>query len=211
MATVDADVIYQAIDLRLKEMSKLGTFWRKVTAVPVDFSLTAGINSASAGAGDILWPVKITFGDGDDDLPVAIVGKTEYAGIKDKLSEGTPTKALWKGGSEFVFYPVPSANSTGKLLYEKIIDDTSAGAAIDVDVAMLRPMIDIIKFDVADDYGIDETLQQRWAREAAKAEVDIRRLSAQRIDLTPVAVDDFDGRPSATRPSGGYLNNDYVE
>ena len=167
MASADAEVIYQALDLRLKEMSKLGTFWRKVTAVPVDFSLTAGINTASAGAGDILWPLRITYGE--DDSPIQILGKTEYAAITSKEAEGQPSQALWKGGSEFIFHPVPSESSTAKLLYEKIADDTSAGAAVDIDVAMIRPMMDIIKYDVADDYGIDEQTQVRWAREAAKA------------------------------------------
>ena len=80
MESVDAELVYQAIDLRLKEMSKLGTFWRKVTAVPVSFSLTSGIASASAGAGDILWPVAMTFRDGEDDIPIDIIGKTGQRG-----------------------------------------------------------------------------------------------------------------------------------
>jgi len=211
MESVDAELIYQALDLRLKEMSKRGTFWHKVTTVPVEFSLASGTVSASAGAGDILWPISITVADGDNDLPVSIIGMAEYAAIKDKQREGTPTQALWKGGSEFLFYPIPFEDGTGKLLYEKIADDTSAGAAIDIDVAMLRPMIDIIKYDVADDYGVDESIQQRWRVEARQAEIDIRKLGAQRVDYTAVAVDDFDGNARGTRPSGGYISNDYVE
>jgi len=211
MASVDAELVYQAIDLRLKEMSKMGTFWRKVTAVPVSFSLTAGTLSASAGAADILWPVVMTFSDGDDDLPIAIIGKTEYAAINDKGRQGTPTQALWESPTKFMFYPVPSVDGTAKLLYEKIADDTSAGAAVDIEVSMIRPMIDIIKYDVADDYGVDESIQRRWQAEARMAEIDIRKLGAQRISLTAVAVDDFDGRPDGTRPSGGYINSDYVE
>ena len=210
MASADAELVYQAIDLRLKEMSKTGTFWRKVTSVPVTFSVGAGVASASAGAGDILWPVAITFTENDEDLPVAIIGKTEYAAIQDKTRDGTPRMAYWAGGTEFFLYPRPPAAGTAKLLYEKIADDTSAGGTIDVDVAMLRPMIDIIKFDVADDYGIDEQTQVRWAREAEKAERDIRKLNAQRIDLMPVAVDDFDGRGDRTRHVS-YVGNDYVE
>lgn len=202
MNSPDSDTVYEAIDLRLKEMHKRGIFWRKVTSVPVTFSLTAGIVSASAGAGDILFPVKLTWTNGTSDDPVRIVGISDYAAIADKARTGNPEKALWKGGSEFLFYPVPLSSGAGKLLYEKIADDTSAGAAIDVDVSMIRPMMDLIKYDVADDYGIPESIINRWRIEAEQAERDIRKLGAQHVDLAPVRVDDFDGRqPNSNRES----------
>lgn len=204
MNSADSDTVYQAIDLRLKELHKLGIFWRKVTSVPVTFSLAAGIVSASAGAGDILFPVKLTWTNGTQDDPVKIVGIADYAAIPDKTRTGNPEKALWKGGTEFMFYPVPISSGTGKLLYEKIADDTSAGSAIDVDVAMIRPMMDIIKYDVADDYGIDEQTQMRWRSEATQAERDIRKLGAQHVDLATVAVDDFDSRTPNSRRDTDY-------
>jgi hypothetical protein len=201
-ASADADTVYEALDLRLKEMHKMGTFWRKVTSVPVTFSLSASVATASAGAGDILYPMKVTFSNGSRDEPIYLIGMSEYAAIEDKTRTGTPEKVLWKGGSEFIFYPVPGANGTAKLLYQKITDDTSAGAAVDVDVAMIRCLIDIIKYDVADDYQVPEQTQMRWRLECEKAERDIRKLGAQHVDLMPVAVDDFDGRqPNSRKPS----------
>ena len=204
MASADSDTIYEALDLRLKEMHKLGTFWRKVTSVPVVFSLTSSIATASAGAGDILYPMKVTFTNGDNDDPVYIIGMSEYAEIEDKTTIGNPEKVLWKGGSEFIFYPVPGADGAAKLLYEKIADDTSAGGNIDVDVSMIRPMMDLIKYDVADDYGVPENIQTRWRAEAAQAERDIRKLGIQRTDYTTVAVDDFDNRQPGSRRETDY-------
>jgi hypothetical protein len=192
-ATIDADIVYEAIDLRLKEMHKLGIFWRKVTSVPVTFSLSSSVGTASAGAGDILFPLKMTFTNGDADDPIQIIGPKEYAAIEDKSRIGSPEKALWKGGTEFQFYPVPGSNGTAKLLYEKIADDTTSGAAVDVDVSMIRPLMDIVKYDVADDFGVDEQTQMRWRAESIQAEKDIRKLGALRIDYEPVRVDDYDG------------------
>lgn len=200
----DQDVIYEAIDLRLKEMHRLGIFWRKVTNVPVSFSLTASVATASAGAGDILFPLKMTFSDGTNDDPIKIIGYTEYAAIYDKTRVGDPEYAMWKGGSEFIFYPVPSANGSGKLLYEKIADDTSAGAAIDVDVSMLRWVKDIVAYDVADDFGKSEQIIQRFAAEAQRAELNIRKLGMPRVDMLPVAVDDFDDRPYTRETDYGW-------
>jgi hypothetical protein len=200
--TADYDTVYEAIDLRLKELHKRGEFWRKVTTVPVSFSLTAGVASASGGNGDVLFTIKMTWTNGSNDDPVDIIGMVQYAAIPDKGRSGNPEQVLWKGGSEFVFYPVPSASGTAKLLYEKIADDTTASTAVDIDVAMIRPMMDLIKYDVADDYGIPEGTIGRWAVEAEKAWRDIKALGAQHVDYAAVAVDDFDGRqPNSRRPT----------
>jgi len=204
VSSADADTVYEALDLRLKEMHKMGTFWRKVTSVPVTFSLSSSIATASAGAGDILFPMKVTFTNGDNDDPVYLVNASEYAAIEDKTRIGDPEKVLWKGGSEFIFYPVPGSDGTAKLLYEKIADDTSTGAAVDVDVSMIRPLMDIVKYDVADDFGIDESTQQRWRVECEKAERDIRKLGAPRVDYATVAVDDFDNRQPNSRRDSDY-------
>lgn len=198
VASADLDTVYEAIDLRLKELHKTGVFWRKVTSVPVTFSLSASIATASAGAGDILFPMKVTFTNGDNDDPVYIIGMREYAEIIDKDRTGNPERVLWKGSTEFIFHPVPNANGTAKLLYEKIADDTTAGSAMDVDVSMIRPMVDIIKYDVADDYGVSEQTQGRWRVEAEIAQRDIRKLGAQKVDYLPVAVDDFYRPPRET-------------
>lgn len=212
LASADTELVYEALDLRLKEMHKMGRFWRKVTSVPVTFSLTGGQVSASAGAGDILFPVSITWHNDGTSLPIYIINKEEYAAIPDRDSEGKPQRALWKGGSEFMFYPVPMEDGIAELLYEKIVDDTSAGAAVDIEVSMIRCMIDVIKYDVADDYGVDEQIQQRWRQEARQAEIDMRKLGTPRTDLTTVAVDDFEGTgPGSKRPGSYYIDNGYVE
>ena len=203
-ASADADAVYEALDLRLKEMHRLGIFWRKVTSVPVTFSLTSSIVSASAGAGDILFPIKMTFTDGTDDLPVDIIGMREYAAIEDKTTSGTPTKTLWKGGTEFVFYPVPSANGTAKLLYEKIADDTSASAAVDVDVSMLRSLRDMICYDLGDHFAKPDQTMLRFAKEAEMAERHIRYLSAERVDYSAVKVDDNYGRTETRETDYGW-------
>src|SRR6185436_5050612 len=78
--SADMEIIYEALDLRLKEIHKFGIFWRKVDETPLSFSLTANTNSASATV-DILFPIKMTVTDGSLDMPVDIIGAREYAAI----------------------------------------------------------------------------------------------------------------------------------
>jgi len=191
VVSADADIVYEAIDLRLKEMHRRGIFWRKVDKVPVTFTLSAGVASAHAITNDILFPIKMTVKNGSLDDPVQIVGIPEYAEIDNKNEPGLPEKALWKGSTEFLFYPVPLSTTTVNLVYEKIADDTTAGSAADVDVSMLRHLKDIIAYDVGDDFGMDEARMMRFGIEAEKAERNIRKLAVEYKDFKTVAVDDW--------------------
>lgn len=195
VVSADADVVYEAIDLRLKELHKQGIIWRKVDKVPSTFSVTAGVATAHAATNDILFPIKMMISDGSLDEPVEIIGAMEYARLEDKDVSGIPTKALWKGSTEFAFHPIPVTGHTVKLTYEKIADDTSAGSAVDLDVSMLRSIKDMIAYDIADDFGVDEAKVQRLAQEAAMAEKTVRKLTAERKDFTRVAVDDWTDPP----------------
>jgi hypothetical protein len=189
--SADTDVVYEAMDLRLKEMHRLGIYWRKVDPLPISFTLSAGVNSASATA-DILFPVAMSAVNNSSDDPIEIVGKIQYTKIEDKTEQGVPLKALWHGDDKFTFWPVPTANTTVKLLYEKIADDTSAGAAPDLDVAMMRWFRDLICYDVGDDFGISEQKMMRLKLESEIAERNIRKLGVQHTDYSTVRVDDYD-------------------
>ena len=189
-ATADADQAYEAIDLRLKEMHRLGVVWRYVSNTPLSFAVTANVATASATA-DIQFPMALFIADSSMDQPVDIINVRQYASIEDKAQTGLPVKALWRGGAEFQFWPVPTTTTTAKLVYEKIATDTTAGASIDVDTSMIRWMRDIICYDLGEQYGKSEQTMARYERESEKAERNIRKLNAQRVDYSPVAVDSF--------------------
>lgn len=195
--------VYEAVDLRLKDLHSLGIYWRKVPSTPVSFTVTASTNSASATA-DILFPIGLTIVSGSLDEPVQIIGAREYAAIENKAETGLPTKALWKGSAEFLFHPVPTASTTAKLTYEKIADDTSAGAAPDVDVAMIRSLVHLVRFDLVDKFSVPDSKIPRWEKQANQAERRIRFLSSERKDYGAVAVDDFDSRNPMDRSRTDY-------
>lgn len=197
VVSADADVVYEAVDLRLKEMHRKGIFWRKVDKVPATFSVTAGVASAHFGTNDILFPVHMTVINNSLDDPLTIIGPIEYSRIENKTDQGVPEKVLWKGSTEFMFHPVPLTSTTIKLVYEKIADDTTAGSAADVEVSMMRWLKDIIAYDIGDDFGKDEQTMQRFAKEAMMAENNIRKLSVERKEFSDVVVDgwpDFQDR-----------------
>ena len=189
VVSADADIVYEAIDLRLKEMHRKGIFWRKVDKVPATFSVTAGVASAHYGTNDVLFPIHMTVVNTSIDDPLEIIGPIEYSRIENKTDQGVPEKVLWKGSTEFMFYPVPLTSTTVKIVYEKIADDTTAGSAADVEVSMMRWLKDIVAYDIGDDFGMDEGRMQRFQKEAMMAENNIRKLSVERKEFTQVQVD----------------------
>jgi hypothetical protein len=174
-------IVYEAIDLRLKEIHRLGIFWRNVTKTALSFTVSAGVTQASASA-DVLFPITMRAVNLSADDPIDIIGVRQYAEIENKGYTGVPTKAMHTGSSGFVFWPVPLSNTTIKLTYEKIADDTEFNAQPDVDVSMLRWLRDIIAYDLLDDFGIPETTASRWKQESMFAELQIRKLNAEHVD-----------------------------
>jgi len=194
VVSADMDLVYEALDLRLKEIHALGIFWRNVTPRDVSFTIPANVISASAASvGDMLYPIALHVVDSSLDEPIMMIGVREYQAIPDKVQAGTPEKAFWTGtqSAEFLFWPRPSAATTVKLVYHQIIDDTSSGSAVDVDVSMIRSVCDLVKYDVGEIFDVGEQTMQRWGREAEKAERRIRYLSAERKDYGIVKVEDW--------------------
>lgn len=189
--SADMEIVYEAADLRLKEMHANGILWRNVVTRPFSFSVTANTASASATA-DVLFPIKMMIVDGSLDEPVEIISRREYAAIPDKAETGLPVKVVHDGGAQFVFWPVPTASTNAKMLYEAIADDTSAGSSLDLDVAMLRSLANILAYDCADHFGINEQKMARLQRDAMIGERRIRALNAEHVDITDVVVDGYD-------------------
>lgn len=196
-AASDVTIVTEAIDLWIKQAHREGIVWRKVNKRPLSFTIPANTISASAASvADVLFPISMHVVVDSVDEPVDIIGPMEYADISDKSYQGPPTKALWTGSAsaEFIFWPIPTVATTAKLVYEAIPDDTTVGAAIDVDVSNLRWIKDIIAYNLSDEYEIPEDKIQRWQKEAQYAELQLRKLGSLRIDFKPVKADDFDSR-----------------
>lgn len=198
-ASADTDVVYEAIDLRLKEMHRLGIVWRNTTRNTL--SVTASLISISAST-DVLFPIACMVVDGSQDEPLEIISLRQYAQIANKTESGVPQKIVHNGAAEFKLWPVPASDTTVKIFYESFADDTTAGAAPDVDVSMLRWLKDIIAYDIADDFRVSSERIQRFAAESAQAEINIRRLNHQQVDYSDVCVDDYSPRGSTETDYG---------
>jgi DNA-binding HxlR family transcriptional regulator len=185
----DLTIVYEAMDLRLKEMHRLGTFWRTSSEVTTTITTTAA-TAAAAGPVDVLYPIALWVTQSSYEDQLTIINAETYASIDNKTEVGIPTHAFWKANGDFLFWPVSAAASTINLLYQGVTDDTAASTAPDIDVSMMRWFRDIVAYDLGDQFGASEQRMARFEREALRAERNIRALQVQsKVDYLPVMVD----------------------
>jgi hypothetical protein len=185
----DAMIVYEGIDLRLKELHALGILWYQVSGAQTDVALTASTVTANAPT-DCLFPVTMAVRIDNEDNPLEIIGHRVYQAIPNKTETGEPEMVYFSGGV-FRFWPVPDANYTAKLTYQAIAADSTAGAAIDLETAMIRAFSVIVAHDLVDDFGLPESKIVRLRDEAAAAMRTIRALNPQRVESGTTTVDYF--------------------
>lgn len=185
----DAEVVHEAIDLRLKEFHRLGTLWYQVSGGSTDVALTASVATANAPE-DCLFPISASLRIGNDDQPIDIIGHRQYQAIPNKLDTGEPDKVFFSGGV-LRFWPVPNSAYTVKLTYQAIAANTVASTAVDVEQSMLRALTIICAADLVDDFGVPEAKAQRLLAQVDSSVRTILALNAERTDFVPIEAEYF--------------------
>jgi hypothetical protein len=186
----DATTVYEAMDLRLKEMHFLGVLWWNVAGATTDVALTGGVATATISAQDFLFPVSMNLRVGTDDSPIEIIGHLEYQAIQSKTSGGEPEK-VFVSGSTCYFWPVPQSDYTAKLTYEAIASDTQTSTAPDLRVEAMRAFSVVVAADLVDDFHVPEERAGRLLAEAQAAWKTLKALNAQRVDSSTVEISSY--------------------
>lgn len=180
--------------------------------VPADvretFSLVAGTQAYTMGSGATFStqrPIEIKaasviISSDASEIPVGLIGTSQWATLSDKTTQGTPDK-LWPqpGAPNWTvnLNPVPSSGQTLVLYSQKVL---TSFTTLDTDVSLLdgyeRAMKYNVAIDLAPEYG--RTVSAEVARVATESKTTIERLNKR---ILAMVVD-----PSLTRNNGGGYN-----
>lgn len=192
VASADATIVEEAINLRLRELHALGTLWFNVAGATTDITITANTAASSLSAvTDFLYAVSCHVRIDTDDTKLEIISHQEYQDIVNKSESGDPAKVFFAPSGSAYFWPVPTVNRTAKLTYQAISADAAAGVAPDVAISMLRSLVTLVAADLIDDYGVPESLAQRLLMQAKEAERTIRALNTERVGNTVITFESF--------------------
>jgi hypothetical protein len=186
----DANIVYEAMDLRLKEMHAKGVLWMNVSAAASNLILVASTATVAAAA-DVLFPVTVSVVVNNKEKPLEIIGHRQYQAITDKAEEGEPELVFFSGGT-YYFWPVPAIGYTGKHTYEQIAADTVASTAPDVQVGMLRSFKNVVAYDLVDDFMVSDQIKiARMKTEADDGMRTIYALNRERSDAGTTEAEYF--------------------
>lgn len=113
------------------------------------------VGSVIIAVTDMLYPLMFNLTIGGYDYEVAIVSNQVYQGLAEKASSGRPNTCYFDGAAIYLA-PQPDMAYTGKLTYQKIMDDTAVSTAPDVLPGAMKCLTDILAGDLADGLAVDD-------------------------------------------------------
>jgi len=186
-----AEIVYEAMALRLRELHGLGIKWYQVAPSQTTVALVAGTATASLSAvTDFLFPVTAMLTVGTEQREMRIVGHRTYQAIPNKAESGEPELMFTAGGTAY-FWPVPNANGSAKITYEAIAADLVTATAPDLPVEMMRAFAILCAADLVPDFNVKPQQAATIYAQVDGAMKTIRALSAERVDTETVSPDWF--------------------
>lgn len=158
------------IEATLKSLHSDGVMWWAVKTADVAFtSATASRPSDCVECVAASW-----LGE-----PVRRIGRIEYERIQDKAEPGYPA-TVFDDGTNLNIWPVGTGNL--RLTYLREILDTDQGVAMDMPIAVVRPMIDLMAFELEPWFDVPQSKQARIISDGQAARVKLRSLANVGVD-----------------------------
>lgn len=182
-SAADYALVLDVINGTIKALHADGLLWWAVNTEPMDFA--SGVDAL---------PVPLDFSEAVFAYWVGAAGRVrliergEYEAIFDKTQDGTP-EVLFVDGEVLRLWPVPSADGTLRLTYQREIADAEGIAPLAIPPSIVKPMVDLIAAEVLPYFGVPMAAAARLERDAARATMTLRQLSVQRAEPAPVQAE----------------------
>jgi hypothetical protein len=188
----DRNLALETLDSILKSLPLYGIIWPRVTPVSVSLSVTA-LSTTVAMPTD-WYPsalhVNVVKTDGTE-RPATIIQRRDYEEIPDKTKQGNDLEYAYIGPDRIMYlWPVPTANITLKLTYQRIVQDSVSGAILpDLGPEWLMGLWNGVAAYCGDEFGVPESDLERF--EGKWIEMRTRAQSANR-QVAPIIMDFYE-------------------
>lgn len=164
----DLALAADVIDGALKALHADGLLWWAVTTSEIAWS---GASDASiTDSAEILFAYWLA----GTYRSVRVVERQEWEAIEDKTQTGTP-ELLFDDGGTLRVWPAPTSG-TMRVTYQREIADTELASNLDMPKKLVKPMVDLMAYEIAPYFGV---VNPRLDADAQRATLTLRKLSRQ--------------------------------
>lgn len=195
-------------------LQKCGVLDSGETATAADTALILDITNGTIKglhADGLLWwavrtePIAFVSGQADELVPldfaeavfaywvgaagkVRLIERGEYEAIFDKTQGGNP-ELLFVDDGLLRLWPIPSADGVLRLTYQREIADAEGVQPLAIPRPMVKPVVDLVAAEAVPYFGVPAAISARLERDAARATMALRRLSAQTAEPATVQAE----------------------
>lgn len=157
-----------ALDAVLDELTDIGHLWSQERQADVDYTAGNTVDLSSYGG---IHTVRLLL-DGAKEALITRDMEKVWIDVVDKTTPGTPTRIYVDSQGIGHFYPVPSANGSIRIYYNRAIPASSAATAPDIPLRWGRVLQIGVAVDLAPSYGVPINdrmdLERRWREKRAE-------------------------------------------
>lgn len=159
----DLDIVYDAIDALLKELPIYGYTWPRLAAGQTALPLVAATQQTNLPA-DYYGGAMISFlDDSGNEKPLPLVSLDKWNALVRKTDTAAyPLLGYLDNFNVLRTWPIQTATRAGKLVYQKVIDDTVTGAATGLSQVWLKGLPYGVAEAIGDEFGASESQMKRW-------------------------------------------------
>jgi hypothetical protein len=164
----DLEIVYDALDALLKALPIFGYAWPRLASGQTALPLVAATQQTTLPA-DYYGGAVISYLDASgNEVPLPLVPFAEWNAIVRKTDTAAyPLLGYLDNFNVLRTWPVQTVTRAGKLVYQKVIDDTVTGNVTGLTQIWLQGLIYGLAAEVGDEFGATEMQIKRWGEKWA--------------------------------------------
>lgn len=159
----DLNIAYEALDGILKELPIYGYSWPQISAAQAVVTLVAATATATLPTDYYGNPILTYLDAGGNEVPLPLLSLAEWNDIIRKTEPAAYPQFGYIGPDDVLHvWPVQTANVSARLIYQKVLPDTSANAVSGVDETMVHGLTFGVAEAIGDDFNATPEQMARW-------------------------------------------------
>lgn len=159
----DLVVVYDALDALLKALPIFGYAWPRLAAGQTALPLVAATQQTNLPADYYGGAVVSYLDESGNEQPLRLVPLIEWNNIVRKTDTAPyPVLGYIDNFNVLRTWPVQTVTRAGKLVYQKVIDDTVTGSVTGLSQIWMQGLIYGVAHEIGDEFGASGEQIKRW-------------------------------------------------